>query len=147
MSGVFNVYCDESCHLEHDESQVMVLGALWCPAEDARAVSLEIRDIKRSHGLGDHFESKWVKISPMKLAFYDDLIDYFFRDDRLHFRGVVICDKAKLRHGDFGQTHDEWYYKMYFALLEPLIKHAGGPVHIYLDIQGCARSGQGPQAS
>ncbi len=31
MSQVFNIYCDESCHLEHDREKVMVLGAVWCP--------------------------------------------------------------------------------------------------------------------
>ena len=31
MPQVFNIYCDESCHLEHDRQQVMVLGAIWCP--------------------------------------------------------------------------------------------------------------------
>ena len=27
----YNVYCDESCHLEHDNSNVMVIGAVYCP--------------------------------------------------------------------------------------------------------------------
>jgi len=31
MSQVFNVYCDESCHLENDHQTAMVLGAVWCP--------------------------------------------------------------------------------------------------------------------
>lgn len=26
MSETFNIYCDESCHLEHDQQKVMVLG-------------------------------------------------------------------------------------------------------------------------
>src|ERR1700722_11096356 len=30
MSEIINVYCDESCHLEHDQSNFMVLGAIWC---------------------------------------------------------------------------------------------------------------------
>ena len=29
----YNFYCDESCHLEHDNSNVMVLGAVWCPKD------------------------------------------------------------------------------------------------------------------
>jgi len=28
MTTIFNVYCDESCHLEHDRQPVMVLGAI-----------------------------------------------------------------------------------------------------------------------
>ena len=31
MAEVFNVYCDESCHLEHDNIPTMVIGAVWCP--------------------------------------------------------------------------------------------------------------------
>ena len=28
----FNVYCDESCHLEHDHILVMAWGAVYCQA-------------------------------------------------------------------------------------------------------------------
>jgi hypothetical protein len=30
-SRVYNVYCDESCHLENDHQKVMVLGAVRYP--------------------------------------------------------------------------------------------------------------------
>jgi hypothetical protein len=30
-----NVYCDESCHIEHDHIPVMAWGALYCSAEDS----------------------------------------------------------------------------------------------------------------
>ena len=33
MSDTFNVYCDESCHLENDHQKAMVLGAVWCPLD------------------------------------------------------------------------------------------------------------------
>ena len=33
MTQVFNIYCDESRHLEHDRQKVMVLGDVWCPLE------------------------------------------------------------------------------------------------------------------
>jgi len=29
MSETYNIYCDESCHLEHDRQGAMVLDALW----------------------------------------------------------------------------------------------------------------------
>jgi hypothetical protein len=38
MTQVFNVYCDESGHLEHDPLGVMVLGAIWCPQEKTRGL-------------------------------------------------------------------------------------------------------------
>ena len=28
---LYNVYCDETCHLEHDGINDMVIGAVWCP--------------------------------------------------------------------------------------------------------------------
>jgi hypothetical protein len=70
------------------------------------------------------FEVKWTKISSAKLDFYLNLVDYFFDDDDLHFRCVLI-DKNLLNHGNFGQTHDDWYYKMLFTMLEPITGTAG----------------------
>jgi len=56
MTQVFNVYCDESCHMEHDHQQVMVLGAVWCPLDKAREIAVRIREIKTKHGLPPGFE-------------------------------------------------------------------------------------------
>ncbi|MCK4356448.1 DUF3800 domain-containing protein, partial [Candidatus Bipolaricaulota bacterium] len=72
MPQVFNIYCDESCHLEHDRQKVMVLGAVWCPFEKARETAQAIRAIKEKHGLGREFEIKWTKVSPGKIDFYID---------------------------------------------------------------------------
>ena len=33
MTQDFDVYCDESGHLEYDQQKVMILGAIWCPLE------------------------------------------------------------------------------------------------------------------
>ena len=81
MSDIFNVYCDESCHLEHDHQTAMVLGAVWCPLEKSREIAVRLREIKQKNGLNRDFEVKWTKISPAKAVFYIDLIDYFFDDD------------------------------------------------------------------
>jgi len=112
----FNVYCDESCHLENDRQKVMVLEAVWCPVEKVREISVRLREIKKKHGLPSNFEVKWTKISPAKSQFYLDWVDYFFDDDDLHFRALIIHDKSLLRHEAFpDQDHDIWYYKMYNA--------------------------------
>ena len=121
MNQNFHIYCDETCHLENDGVPVMVLGAVWCSREKRREMSARLREIKQKHGLAAEFEVKWVKVSPAKVAFYTEWLDYFFDDDDLHFRAVVIPDKSRLRHADFGQSHDGWYYKMYFTLLEVLL--------------------------
>lgn len=111
MSETYNIYCDESCHLQNDHQQVMVLGAIWCPLEKTREIIMRLREIKLRHGLSPNFEVKWSKVSPAKLIFYKDLVDYFFDDDDLHFRALIVPNKSKLRHPAFSQDHDTWYYK------------------------------------
>jgi len=80
------------------------------------------------------FEIKWTKVSPAKLEFYLNLVDYFFDDDDLHFRALIVPDKSKLRHEDFGQSHDDWYYKMYFDMLK-VIFNPECRYRIYLDVK------------
>lgn len=130
----YNIYCDESCHLENDHQKAMVLGAVWCPKEKAREIMIRVREIKASYGLSKKFEIKWTKVSPAKLDFYMSVLDYFFDDDDLHFRALIIPDKSKLNHAAFNQTHDDWYYKMYFDMLKMLFK-PNAHYYIYIDIK------------
>jgi hypothetical protein len=134
MSETFNIYCDESCHLEHDRQPAMVLGAVWCPESQRASVARAIRALKAQHRLASNFEIKWTKVSPAKLNFYLALIDLFFSDPRLHFRGIVIPDKSRLNHSAFDQSHDDFYYKMYFQLLK-VIFESGNRYRVYLDIK------------
>ncbi|HET7228546.1 MAG TPA: DUF3800 domain-containing protein [Longimicrobium sp.] len=133
MDSLTNIYCDESCHLEHDHQPVMVLGSVICPGTKTREIAERVREIKARHGVGREFEVKWTKVSPGKVELFRDLVDYFFDDDDLQFR-VLIAEKGGLRHGVFRQTHDQWYYKMYFTLLKALLV-PGNRFHIYLDIK------------
>ena len=64
MSETLNIYCDESCHLLNDGHEVMTLGALWCPLERRREISVRLREIKVKHGIPVTTEVKWVKVSP-----------------------------------------------------------------------------------
>ena len=134
MSDIFNVYCDESCHLENDHQKVMVLGAVWCPFDKTREITSRIREITIRHGLKSDFEIKWSKVSPAKIQLYMDLLDYFFDDDDLHFRALIVPDKSKLRHETFGQSHDDWYFKMYFDMLK-VIFDPKAQYRIYIDVK------------
>jgi len=129
-----NIYCDESCHLPNDNSNIMVLGATWCPASKRREIFERIREIKTQHNLSRDFEIKWNKVSQSKIAFYFDLINYFFDDDDIHFRALVVPNKNDLDHERFNQDHDTFYYKMYFDLLKVILnpEHA---YNIYIDIK------------
>ncbi len=135
MTDTFNVYCDESCHLENDRQKAMVLGAVWCPVDKTREIAERLREIKQKHGLSARFEVKWTKVSPAKKGLYLDLVDYFFDDDDLHFRALIVPDKSSLRHDAFpGQDHDTWYYKMYFDMLKVIFR-PDARYRVYLDIK------------
>jgi hypothetical protein len=134
MPNIVNVYCDESCHLEHDGIKAMALGAVWCSHDVRNALSRRIQALKHKHSLPPEFEIKWTKVSPGKIDFYAELIDFFFDTPTLHFRGVVIPNKEILDHAKFGQTHDEFYYKMWFLLLSRLLSPEKR-YRIYIDIK------------
>jgi hypothetical protein len=130
----YNIYCDESCHLEHDNINVMVLGAIWCSKEHKKEITKRIREIKSHFGIAPNFEIKWNKVSPSKKDFYLHLIDYFFDNDDIHFRALVVPDKSALDHIKFKQTHDDFYYKMYFDLLKVILTPSNC-YNIYIDIK------------
>ena len=134
MTQTYNVYCDESCHLEHDRQQVMVLGATWCPLDKSPEIQVRLREIKARHGLSSTFELKWTKVSPAKLRYYLDVLDYFFDDDDLCFRALIIPNKSSLNHRVFQQDHDTWYYKMFFDMLKVILR-PDAHYRVYLDIK------------
>lgn len=131
MSETYNVYCDESCHLENDKQKAMVLGAVWCPADKRGEIAERIREIKAKHGLARDFEIKWTKVSPGKLDFYLDIVDFFFDDDDLHFRGLIIPDKTSVVYNN---GHDQWYYSMYFNMLKAILDPQAH-YRVYIDIK------------
>ncbi len=134
MRTEYNIYCDESCHLENDQSKVMILGATWCPKDVKDEVFGRIREIKQKYGFKPDFEIKWNKVSKAKTDFYIELINYFFDDDHLHFRALVVPDKKALNHEAFHQDHDTFYYKMYFDLLTVILS-PDSAYNIYIDIK------------
>jgi hypothetical protein len=134
METTYNIYCDESCHLENDRIPVMLLGAVWCPREKAKTISAEIRRIKAQHNARG--ELKWTKVSNSRLIFYQALLDYFLSKDQLNFRCVVVVGKDSLNHSYFNQgSHDSFYYKMYYQLLLNIVSRPESVFNIYLDIK------------
>ncbi|WP_419629101.1 DUF3800 domain-containing protein [Thiolapillus sp.] len=133
MSETFNVYCDESCHLEDDKQPVMLLGAVWCPLDEVARLSREVQDMKTRHRAAG--ELKWTKVSKARLDFYLELVDWFLAEAPLHFRGLVVLYKERLNHALFNQgSHDDFYYKMYFSLLSKIL-NPEERYNIYLDIK------------
>lgn len=137
MNELINIYCDESCHLESSaitvNNRYMVLGAIACPIKDKDAIFQEIKEIKRQNKLKEFSEIKWTKVTRNKLAAYEALTNYFFSCEQLSFRAIII-DKNQLQHDKFNHTHDQFYYKMYWQMLEWFIDPKNS-YHIYLDIK------------
>lgn len=133
MSQTFNIYCDESCHLENDHQPVMLLGAIWCPQDEVERLSKEIQDMKARHRAAG--ELKWSKVSKARLGFYLELVSWFIAEAPLHFRGLVVLNKERLDHKKFNEgSHDDFYYKMYFSLLSKILS-PDRQYNIYLDIK------------
>lgn len=145
MREIINIYCDESCHLENDKEKVMALGAVYCPASKKSEIFQMLSELKKKHNLipknkknpndnRTYYELKWNKISLAKINFFKDVVDYFFADDDLNFRVLVVPDKSKLDYEKFNHTHDAFYYKMYFSMLK-VILNPDKAHHIYIDIK------------
>ncbi len=130
---MMNVYCDESCHLQYDNSDIMLMGGISCEKMIVKDISHEIRSIKNVYGLAEDFEIKWTKVSPGKLDFYKALIDYFF-DNPIQFRCIIATGKKSLDHESHNQTYDDWYYKMYYLLLNKMIDPTE-EYSVYIDIK------------
>ena len=129
----FNIYCDESCHLEHDYQSIMVIGGVWCPVSEVKTISKQIRAIKDKHSARG--ELKWTKVSASRLHYYIDVVNYFFQTPVLNFRCIVVDDKSKLNHAYFNQgSHDSFYYKMYFYMLRNILKRENR-YNVYIDIK------------
>lgn len=126
----FNFYCDESCHLENDHKEFMLIGYVSCAYNQVKLHNSYIRSLKRKFGILS--EIKWISLSKSGYPLYNDLIEYFFATD-LQYRAIVI-EKSKMKHTEYNQSHDDFYYKMYFQLLNKRITPENN-YNIYLDIK------------
>ena len=126
----FNLYCDESCHLENDHKQYMILGSISSAYNQVKRHSERIAFIKEKYQFTN--EIKWSNISDSKFQFYKELIDYFFDTD-LRYRAVIV-DKTQINNTQHNQNYDTFYYKMYYQLLNHN-KNSGYKYNVYLDIK------------
>lgn len=45
---MINIYCDESCHLEHDKQKVMAIGGIACPNYAKFNVYKDIKKLRKN---------------------------------------------------------------------------------------------------
>lgn len=107
----------------------MFLGSVNCAYPQIRRHTKRIDELKKAHNF--YAEIKWSNVSQSKIRFYLDLIDYFFDTD-LRFRSIGI--KKSLIRVDDNTTYDDFYYKMYYYLLNYKIDTLDH-YNVYLDIK------------
>lgn len=129
----YNVYCDESCHLKSNDSDYMLIGAVYCPKSKVKKVNEYIEHLKENYNISNRIELKWNKIDKKTEKLYLDIINYFFNNDDLKFR-VIVIDKTKLDHEKYNQTENEFYHKTYYEMLKYIII-PGNSYNIYPDIK------------
>jgi len=116
----FDVYCDESrpdlLDSVRPRAKYMVVGSLWLPTEERAGFKQQIHALRDRHRVGGEF--KWQKISPSRVAFYSELIDWFIsQGDRLRFRCIAV-EQDKLQLVTFHESDQELgFYKFYYQLL------------------------------
>lgn len=113
----YDIFVDESCHLEHDKMSVMCIGYTKVPTLAYDELKNALKSLKKKHGIEN--EVKWSRFSKVRLPYYKELVDFFFATP-LEFRCVLVKYKERLNHADYNQgSHDNFYYKMTYYLLRP----------------------------
>lgn len=120
------VYCDESRHDNSAVNKYMAIGGMWLPRGLKESLTKEFRKLREEVGLKG--EVKWSKVSAKKLDAYQKLVDFFFDQEDLRFR-VILVDQSKVDVKTFhGNDRELGFYKFYFEMLEKWIL----PNHQYL---------------
>ncbi|MFZ2323654.1 MAG: DUF3800 domain-containing protein [Ignavibacteriaceae bacterium] len=113
-----DVYCDESCSevlFDRTAHRYFALGSLWMSEKYREQFKDEIKKIKSDHNY--KLEIKWNKVSPKFIDLYKALLEYFFENENLRFRALIVesekIDLVKFHQGDAELS----FYKFYYQLL------------------------------
>lgn len=126
-----NIYCDESCHIEHDHKPYMLLSYLSVSHNYIEPFKKMLYSLKTEHNVRE--EIKWSNVFSPKEKFYFDLVDMFFGSE-MRFRALIV-PKAQIKKELLdGKSYDDFYYSMYWQLL---YHRMNTELHynIYLDIK------------
>ena len=75
----FEIYCDEALPdlftSLRPRARYLMIGSLWLPSEMRDEAKARISAVRERHAVWG--ELKWTKISPLKQAFYEELVAFF----------------------------------------------------------------------
>ncbi|HPI42789.1 MAG TPA: DUF3800 domain-containing protein [Candidatus Cloacimonas acidaminovorans] len=117
----YDVYCDESYpdlfSSKKPKAKYLVIGSLWLCKQNRNVFKKEIHSLRDKHKMG-RGEFKWKKVSKSRLAFYEELLDWFIaKGDELSFRCIIV-DNAKINLVEFHKDDQELgFYKFYYQML------------------------------
>lgn len=107
----------------------MVNGAILVKEEKVEQINRDIKFLKYKHNYFN--ELKWTKLLNSRKDFYKELIDYFFENE-LRFKATFIPNKKDHNHSLYNNSHDEFYYIVYFYTMRNFINKSD-EYKIYLD--------------
>jgi hypothetical protein len=136
MGKTYNIYCDESTHLQHDNMPYMIIAYVSTGFNQLKQHNEHIKMLKAKHKYKG--EIKWNSVSKSMYHFYAELIEYFFATD-IKFRAVIV-NKSQIDENRENFKYSDFYFQMYYQLLfhkiNPDYTH-----NIYLDIKDtCSQS-------
>jgi len=116
----FEVYCDESrpdlLGSRTPQADYMIIGGLWLPAELRDQYKTEIHELRDKHRIGGEF--KWAKVSPSRMGFYFELIDWFIgKKESLRFRCIAVEHKNVNLMAFHSNDQELGFYKFYYQML------------------------------
>jgi len=116
----FDIYCDE-CFPDlltsaKPKAEYVIIGSLWLPREKREEFKSVIHQLRDTHKVGGEIKSR--KVSPSRLAFYQELIDFFINQGLdLRYRAIAI-ERAKVNVERYHQNSAELsFYKFYYQML------------------------------
>lgn len=126
----YNIYCDESTHLEKDRQPYMIFGYVSIPYNEIALAKKQIREIKEKHHYKD--ELKWTNISDKTFAIYNDIVEYFFMTN-MQFRAIII-NKSEIDNTRPEYSYNDFYFRMYYQLLHHQMDMES-TYNVYFDIK------------
>jgi len=133
MSTTYNIYIDESCHLEHDTSKVMCIGYTKINRDDYEALKKTVKAIKLRHNTPT--EVKWNNLSMSRWELYKELIDFFFRSN-IEFRSVLVKNKQNLDPIRYNrEDQNSFYYKTLKLLVNNKVSDEDDFYRVFLDVK------------